>query len=431
MNPRGSECPDQTPGCPARILWQDLMWFCLCDEVGHQDNRDVLTYVEEPIMRFPNLPVRLLAATALLASTVCHGAANSPASRETVLAEATVADQLPHYQNRFGRNRPVVAVIAENGATEMTDFVIPYSVLKEAQVAEVVALAIKPGNVTMLPTSLQLVPQSIAAQFDITYPEGADYVIVPAAVKYDDSDLIAWVASQAAKGATVVSICDGAFVVANAGLFKGRHATAHWFTDAMRRQAYPNVTWVKNTRYVADGKVISTAGISASMPVSFALVDAIGGHDVAKSVAASYGFQEWTSRHNSEMFEPRIGNLGAFLSKNFFNKWFHSTDKIGVSVSAGVDDVTFALTMDAYSRTGRSKAFAVSTSAAPFSTRSGLTFVPDATSNSGGGIRTLPELPKAPAPHAFDRVLDSIADTYGKSTADAVANDFEYARGSN
>jgi putative intracellular protease/amidase len=382
-------------------------------------------------MRILNLPVRLLAATALLASAACHGAASLPASRGTVMAEGTVADQLPPYQNSFGRNRPVVAVIAENGATEMTDFVIPYSVLKEAQVAEVVALAIKPGNVTMLPTSLQLVPQSIAAQFDITYPEGADYVIVPAAVKYDDADLIAWVASQADKGATVVSICDGAFVVANAGLFKGRHATAHWFTDAMRRQSYPDVTWVKNTRYVADGKVISTAGISASMPVSFALVDAIGGHDVAKSVAASYGYQEWTSRHNSEMFEPRIGNLGPFLSKNFFNKWFHSTDKIGVPASAGVDDVAFALTMDAYSRTGRSKAFAVSASAAPFSTRSGLTFVPDETSNSGAGMRVLPALPKAPVPHAFDRVLDGIAETYGKSTADAVANDFEYARGSN
>jgi putative intracellular protease/amidase len=382
-------------------------------------------------MRFLNLPVRLLAASALLASTACHGADNLPASRETVTAEAPVADQLPRYQNRFGRNRPVVAVIGENGGTEMTDFVIPYSVLKEAQVAEVVALAIKPGNVTMRPTSLQLVPQSIAAQFDMTYPEGADYVIVPAVVKRDDPDLIAWVASQAAKGATVMSICDGAFVVANAGLFKGRHATAHWFTDGMRRQTYPDVKWMKNTRYVADGKVISTAGISASLPVSFALVDAIGGHDVAKPIAASYGFQEWTSRHNSEMFELRIGNLGTFISKNFFNQWFHAIDKVGVPASAGVDDVTFALTMDAYSRTGRSKAYAVSPSAAPFSTRSGLTFIPDESTNGSGSTRILPLLPKAPAPRAFERVLDSIAETYGKSTADAVANDFEYARGSN
>jgi hypothetical protein len=41
---RGIQCPDQTQGRPARILWQDLVWFCLCDELGHQDNRDVLTY---------------------------------------------------------------------------------------------------------------------------------------------------------------------------------------------------------------------------------------------------------------------------------------------------------------------------------------------------------------------------------------------------
>jgi putative intracellular protease/amidase len=382
-------------------------------------------------MQFPNLPVRLLAISTLLASAACHGAASVPAPSEPAMTPVAVVDQLPHYQSRFGRARPVVAVIAENSGTEMTDFVIPYSVLKEARIAEVVALAVRPGNVTMRPTSLQLVPQSIAAQFDVTYPEGADYVIVPAVVKRDDPDLIAWVASQAAKGATVVSICDGAFVVANAGLFKGRHATAHWFTDGMRRQSYPDVKWVKNTRYVADGKVISTAGISASLPASFALVDAIGGHEVAVSVAASHGFQEWTSRHNSEMFEIRLGNLGNFISKNFFNQWFHETDKVGVPVGAGVDDVTFALTMDAYSRTGRSKAYAVSASAAPFSTRSGLTFVPDASSNNSGGMRILPALPKTPAARAFDRVLDGIAGTYGKTTADAVADDFEYTRGSN
>jgi putative intracellular protease/amidase len=321
-------------------------------------------------------------------------------------------------------------VIAENSGTEMTDFVIPYSVLKEAQVAEVVALAIKPGNVTMRPTSLQLVPESFAAQFDVTYPEGADYVIVPAVAKSDDPGLIAWVASQAAKGATVVSICDGAFVIANAGLLKGHRGTAHWFTDGMRRQAYPDVKWLKNIRYVADGKVISTAGISAALPTSFALVDAIAGHSAAKSVAARHGFLEWTSRHNSERFEPRFGIIGAIVSNNL-KQWLHATENVGVPVTPGVDDVTFALTMDAYSRTGRSKAHAVGESIAPFSTRSGLTFIPDQTINTSGSIRLLPALPKAPAAHAFDRVLDGIAATYGNATADDVANDFEYARGSN
>jgi putative intracellular protease/amidase len=381
-------------------------------------------------MRFLNFPSRLLVTSALLASTACHGAPNQSPAPQTASVPASIANELPHHQSRFGRARPVVAVIAENSGTEMTDFVIPYSVLKEAQVADVVALAIKPGNVTMRPTSLQLVPQSIAAQFDRTYPEGADYVVVPAVAKNDDPGLVAWVASQAAKGATVVSICDGAFVVANAGLLNGRRGTAHWFTDGMRRRAYPDVEWLKNIRYVADGKVISTAGISAVLPTSFALVDAIAGHSAAKAVAARYGVLEWTSRHNSERFESRFGMIGAIVSNNL-KQWLHTTEKVGVPVTPGVDDVTFALTMDAYSRTGRSKAYAVGESTAPFSTRSGLTFIPDQATNTSGSLRLLPPLPKAPAAHAFDRVLDGIAATYGSATADDVANDFEYARPSN
>jgi putative intracellular protease/amidase len=413
----------------ARILWQDLVWFCLRDEVGHQDNRDVLTYVEEPIMRYLKLPARLLVTGALLASTASHGAPIQSSAPRTASAPVEIADELPHYQSRFGRARPVVAVIAENSGTEITDFMIPYSVLKEAQVAEVVALAIKPGNVTMLPTSLQLVPQSFASQFDVTYPEGADYVVVPAVVKYQDPGLIAWVSSQAAKGATVVSICDGAFLVANAGLLKGRRATGHWGSDGMRREAYPDVKWLKNIRYVTDGKVISTAGISASLPTSFALVDAIAGHSVAKAVAARHGFLEWTSRHNSERFEPRFGIIGTVADN--LKQWFLPTENVGVPVAPGVDDVTFALTMDAYSRIRGSKVYAVGESSAPFSTRSGLTFIPDQAKTASGSTRLLPALPKAPAGHAIDRVLDGIVATYGNAAADHVANGFEYARDSN
>jgi hypothetical protein len=87
--------------------------------------------------------------------------------------------------------------------------------------------------------------------------------------------------------------------------------------------------------------------------------------------------------------------------------------------------------MDAYSRIRGSKVYAVGESSAPFSTRSGLTFIPDQAKTASGSTRLLPALPKAPAGHAIDRVLDGIVATYGNAAADHVANGFEYARDSN
>nr|QQZ51993.1 DJ-1/PfpI family protein [Phenylobacterium glaciei] len=79
------------------------------------------------------------------------------------------------------------------------------------------------------------------------------------------------------QGATIVSICEGARVLANAGLLHDRRATTHWSALKGLTKAYPDTTWVRDRRYVQDGAVISTTGVSASIPASLALVEAIAG----------------------------------------------------------------------------------------------------------------------------------------------------------
>ena len=154
-------------------------------------------------------------------------------------------------------------MIGENSGTELTDFVIPYAVRTPSGVADTFTVATRNGLLRMRP-ALQVQPQATIAGFDARFPQGADYVIVPAVVKRDDPALLAWIAAQAAKGGTIVSICDGALVVANSGLMKGHRATAHWATEALRAKQYPDTDWLRNVRYVADGNIISSAGISAA-----------------------------------------------------------------------------------------------------------------------------------------------------------------------
>jgi putative intracellular protease/amidase len=335
------------------------------------------------------------------------------------------------YHARFGRTRALVAVIGENGSTEssteLVDFVVPYGILAQSGATQTIAVATHAGILNMRP-ALRLQAQASIDEFDRRFPDGADYVIVPAVSKYDDPILLTWITTQAGKGATIVSICDGALVVANSGLLKGHRATAHWGTEALRPKKYPETTWLKNRRYVADGKIISSAGISAAIPVSLALVEAIAGYDRAAALAQDLGASEWSARHNSDVFHPRFGvNLWAFIAANYTNRWFHSLQQIGVPVASGIDEISLALAADAYSRTGRSKAFAISASSEILPTRNGLLLLPDRTlGDKSPPDRMLPEFDASPSALALDHALAGIADRYGRSTAYAVALDFEY-----
>lgn len=333
-------------------------------------------------------------------------------------------EKIAAYQPRSGRSRPVIAVLGENAGTELIDFVIPYGILSRSGVAQVVSVATQSGALQMLP-ALRIVPQDTIHGFDGRFPDGADYVIVPAVDmhKVDDPALQGWLTAQAGKGATIVSICDGALIVAKAGLFKGHRATGHWATQAMRERDFPDARWLTNIRYVVDGKVVSTSGVSAAIPASLALVEAIAGPERAAAVARELGVTEWTAEHNSEQF--RLGPGLVFTAAG--NAWFSSHQDIGIPVSAGVDEVALALTADAYSRTYRSTAFALAASADGIQTRHGLTLLPDRI--LGGAhppARVLSEFGAVPPAQALDNALADIAKAYGKSTAHFVAVQLEY-----
>ena len=382
-------------------------------------------------MRINSFPLHsraLVAALALLCTSTAF-AVDAPA----VPALASVAghaamEHIAPWRSRFGRSRPLIAVIGNNSGTELVDFVVPYGVLVASGAADVITVATHAGPLTMRP-ALILQAQTTARDFNARYPDGADYVIVPAMVDRDDPVLLEWIATQSRLGATTVSICDGALVVANAGVSNGHVATAHWATESLRAQQYPGTHWVKDTRYVADGRVVSSAGISAAMPTSLALVEAIAGHARAAAVASELGVGDWSTQHDSDVFQPRLGvNIGGFAATNYTNHWFHSMQHIGVPVTAGVDEIALAITADAYSRTGRSHAHALAATKDPVTTRHGLVLLPDRVPGDKAPLDVvLPALSStAPSARVFDTVLASIADRYGRNTAYGVALDFEY-----
>jgi transcriptional regulator GlxA family with amidase domain len=340
--------------------------------------------------------------------------------------QLAAAADLPSYQDRFGRERPVVAVVGFNGGTELTDFVVPYGILARSGAAQVLAVATQAGPLKMRP-ALTIQPDLSTEAFDARFREGADYVIVPAVVKPDDPALVAWIAAQGAKGATVVSICDGAFVVANAGLMRGRRATAHWASESYRKKQWPDTQWIGNVRYVADGKLMSSAGVSAALPAALALVEAIAGRERATDVARQVGVEDWSARHDSDAFRPRLGvNLGAYIT-GYTNQWFHSPERLGLPVAAGVDEVTLAFAADAWARSKRSRILTVAASAEPLRSGYGLTILPDRQQGAADMPEMLPADLQARLPgQELVHTLEAMAQRYGHRTAFLVALELEF-----
>jgi len=345
------------------------------------------------------------------------GGGAPPVPREE--AEAMVAALKPPK-----RQRPLIAILGANDGTETTDYLMPYGILRRADIADVVALGMEPGPVTLYP-ALRVVPQATVTEFDARHPEGADHVIVPAMQRDDDPAVLQWIRSQAAKGAIIISVCAGAKVVGQAGLLDGRRATTHWYYLKQLRERHPALRYVADRRLVVDRGVATTTGISASMPMALTLIEAIAGRDKARAVGRDLGIPEWDARHDSDAFRftrpfalTAIGNRLAF--------WNH--EQLGIELAPGFDEVALALVADAWSRTFRSRAVSFAGTADALRSRNGIGILPDRIATNWPAEQRIPAVGERPPAKALDETLHAIAARYGARTADFVAMQLEYPR---
>ena len=267
--------------------------------------------------------------------------------------------------------------------------------------------------------ALRVSPQASTAEFDGRFPQGADYVIVPAVHEVKNAALIGWVQSQARKGATIVGVCDGVWVLAHAGLLRGKQAVGHWYALDDLQQQFADTRWRRDRRYLADGKVITTTGVTASIPVSLALVEAIAGTAAAQQTATRLGAIDWSAQHRSDDFQLNRRHM-LTAAGNWLAFWSHQD--IGIQVADGVDEIALALAADAWSRTYRSSAFVLPRAGQNVQSRRGLLLLGDTATVE----RTLQLNPALLPTATLDDSLRQITAWYGPATAAFVALQMEY-----
>jgi transcriptional regulator GlxA family with amidase domain len=100
-----------------------------------------------------------------------------------------------------------------------------------------------------------------------------------------DTALSGWLRKVAPRTRRVCSICTGAALLANAGLLSGKRATTHWRWVESLAQKHPDVAWDPNPIWVQDGRIYTSAGISAGMDLALALIEEDFGSALALEVA--------------------------------------------------------------------------------------------------------------------------------------------------
>jgi putative intracellular protease/amidase len=317
--------------------------------------------------------------------------------------------------------RPSIAVVASNGGTETNDFLLPHALLQRAGVADVHTISSRRGIVELFPT-LQVRLAEDFATFDRMHPSGPDYVIVPAMRHDDDPAVIAWIARQAERGARIIGVCAGALVLGRAGLLDGRRFATHWYYRKAALRRHPRASFVANQRYVVDCGVATTTGITASVPTTLALVEAIGGAAKARALAEDIGQASWSPSHDSSRFVLTAARRWDYVTNKLA---FWRRERWSVDVCDGMDDLALALAADAWSRTGL---VSVEASApGPVKLRSGLELVARATARDA---TRMPLDPAIRPMEQLDGTLCEIGDRFGAARRDWVMMELEYVSSS-
>jgi transcriptional regulator GlxA family with amidase domain len=101
----------------------------------------------------------------------------------------------------------------------------------------------------------------------------------------EDADLVDWIRRRSVKARRTASVCSGAFLLAEAGLLEGRRAVTHWHRCGEFSKRFPKVKLEPDPIFIQDGDIWTSAGVTAGIDLTLALVEADLGRRLALAVA--------------------------------------------------------------------------------------------------------------------------------------------------
>jgi transcriptional regulator GlxA family with amidase domain len=136
---------------------------------------------------------------------------------------------------------------------------------------------------------------TIVPKYSFSDSTPIDILVLPGGDTYmllSDETIIDWVRRTTWEAKFVLSVCTGVLLLAQAECLTGMRATTHYKWIKFLRETYPDIVVLENVRFIDNGKIITTEGISAGIDGSLYLIEKIFDHAVAADLA-HYMMYDW------------------------------------------------------------------------------------------------------------------------------------------
>ena len=172
---------------------------------------------------------------------------------------------------------------------EVLDFAGPFEVFSITKVHEE-----KPFTVYTVSQNGEMITSrnglKVKPDYSIEDLPPVDILIIPGGKGARENEVkndivINWIRQQMKEVKLMTSVCTGALLLAKAGLLEGLKATTHWASIQTFKKDFPNVEVMENVKFVDEGHIITSAGISAGINMSFHIVKNLLGVGIAEETA--------------------------------------------------------------------------------------------------------------------------------------------------
>ncbi len=136
-------------------------------------------------------------------------------------------------------------------------------------------------------------------------------------VAQKDPRMIAWLQAAAARARRVCSVCSGAFILAATGLLQGRRVVTHWKHCDDLRQAHPDLRVEDDALFVHDGKYWTSAGVTAGIDLTLALLTEDHGHARTMEIARHMVVFMKQLRRATSQFSQLLAGLVEWAAEGF------------------------------------------------------------------------------------------------------------------
>ncbi len=185
-------------------------------------------------------------------------------------------------------NKVKVGIVLFN-EVEVLDFAGTYEVFSLASKEKEKIFEVKTigeiGEIISARNGLKVLPD-FNFKDDCTF----DILIIPGGYGAEEIEIrnpimIDWIKLQQNQVEILASVCTGALLLAQAGVLDNKKATTHWMDLNRLEKEYPKVEVIRNVKFVDEGHILTSGGISAGINMSFHIIKRLFGAEVAKDLA--------------------------------------------------------------------------------------------------------------------------------------------------